>query len=824
MKGEYQDLNNNDNANIENNKNGAKAPSSNFMKFFCVGFFVLVILGIGINAIVIFVALKKPSPPEFQVKNAHVAKFDVYNPDPNDTVSVLSTDLMFSLDAANKNLIVGLQFENMLLDTSWDEVDAHLGETNVQNFVQKNKGVTTLKVNTQGEMEIPLKSVKVEDMSLDLQLSGQLHYFIGPLKTKTYAFMVFCDNLFVTNVNTHCRTEIFSDGELPPPPEHKSKRAQAPGEAPSPSDEEDVEASSPADSFPPVRLILKDDAVIVDNGLLAVTIAKPGGFVTGIKYNGMDNILDEQNPADDRGYIMMRGVSGLYSYGIFERENWPSLNLANARLAFKLQRQKFKYMVISDTRKREMPVPEDRIPPKAEQLAYPEAMKLIDPQNPDFKGEVDDKYQYSMESQDIKVHGWICKDPPTGFWQITPSYEFRSGGPNKQFLTSHVGPSTLAMFVSAHYSGDDLVPRFEEREPWKHVYGPVFMYVNNVTKDQDFGTLWDDAKKRMEAEVKNWPYRFPASQDFPKAYKRVNVTGRFFVHDKYVTDDKVPAQNAFIGLGPPGDAGSWQKDCKRYQFWTRTDDEGFFNITFVRVGTYDVFGWVNGYIGDFKHDAPSLNITVGKNVDLGDLIYNPPRDGPTLWEIGIPDRTAKEFHIPDPKPEYVNKLYVNHTDRFRQYGLWERYGELYPDDDMVYDVSKHNFKKDWFFAQVTRKIGERYNGTTWQVQFNLDNVVDNGVYKLRLALAAATNSFLEVRFNEPKPSPAMFNTGTIGDCNSVARHGIHGLYWLYNVDVQGNLLKRGDNTLYLTQTKGSGPFQGIMYDYLRFEGPSTSAM
>ena len=43
--------------------------------------------------------------------------------------------------------------------------------------------------------------------------------------------------------------------------------------------------------------------VIIDNSLLAVTIAKPGGFVSGIKYNGMDNILDEQNPEDDRGYV-----------------------------------------------------------------------------------------------------------------------------------------------------------------------------------------------------------------------------------------------------------------------------------------------------------------------------------------------------------------------------------------------------------------------------------------------------------------------------------------------------------------------------------------
>ncbi|KAL9262290.1 hypothetical protein AKJ16_DCAP21734, partial [Drosera capensis] len=90
-----------------------------------------------------------------------------------------------------------------------------------------------------------------------------------------------------------------------------------------------------------------------------------------------------------------------------------------------------------------MPQPDDRLPPRGQVLAYPEAVLLVNPIKEQFKGEVDDKYQYSDESQDIRVHGWICKDPPTGFWQITPSYEFRAGGPNKQFLTSHVGPSTL---------------------------------------------------------------------------------------------------------------------------------------------------------------------------------------------------------------------------------------------------------------------------------------------------------------------------------------------------------------------------------------------
>ena len=50
----------------------------------------------------------------------------------------------------------------------------------------------------------------------------------------------------------------------------------------------------------------------------------------------------------------------------------------------------------------------------------------------------------------------------------------------------------------------------------------------------------------------------------------------------------------------------------------------------------------------------------GCDIDLGDLVYEPPRDGPTLWEIGIPDRSAAEFFVPDPNPSYVNRLYIDH--------------------------------------------------------------------------------------------------------------------------------------------------------------------
>lgn len=54
------------------------------------------------------------------------------------------------------------------------------------------------------------------------------------------------------------------------------------------------------------------------------------------------------------------------------------------------------------------------------------------------------------------------------------------------------------------------------------------------------------------------------------------------------------------------------------------------------------------------------NIAGGK-VELGILRYGPPRQGPTLWEIGIPDRTAAEFYVPNPYATLLNSLYTTTT-------------------------------------------------------------------------------------------------------------------------------------------------------------------
>lgn len=53
------------------------------------------------------------------------------------------------------------------------------------------------------------------------------------------------------------------------------------------------------------------------------------------------------------------------------------------------------------------------------------------------------------------------------------------------------------MFLSAHYAGKYMVPQFEAGEPWKKVFGPIFMYFNSAAYGNDPLLLWEDAKIKV---------------------------------------------------------------------------------------------------------------------------------------------------------------------------------------------------------------------------------------------------------------------------------------------------------------------------------------
>lgn len=42
----------------------------------------------------------------------------------------------------------------------------------------------------------------------------------------------------------------------------------------------------------------------MDNGILQVTLSKPDGNVTGIKYNSIDNVLEVDDKENHRGYMI----------------------------------------------------------------------------------------------------------------------------------------------------------------------------------------------------------------------------------------------------------------------------------------------------------------------------------------------------------------------------------------------------------------------------------------------------------------------------------------------------------------------------------------
>ncbi|XP_019057346.1 PREDICTED: uncharacterized protein LOC109116423 isoform X1 [Tarenaya hassleriana] len=57
-----------------------------------------------------------------------------------------------------------------------------------------------------------------------------------------------------------------------------------------------------------VELRIQEKHVVMDNGILQVTISKPDGMITGICYNGIKNLLETHNEESHRGYRLLTSV------------------------------------------------------------------------------------------------------------------------------------------------------------------------------------------------------------------------------------------------------------------------------------------------------------------------------------------------------------------------------------------------------------------------------------------------------------------------------------------------------------------------------------
>ncbi|HET6386089.1 MAG TPA: polysaccharide lyase family protein [Armatimonadota bacterium] len=500
-------------------------------------------------------------------------------------------------------------------------------------------------------------------------------------------------------------------------------------------------------------------------------------------------------------YSLGRGDSGVYAYSIFDHPaNYPATSVGEGRFCAKLNDSIFDYMTIDANRRKEMITAYDW--DHGVRLNMKEARRMT---TGIYKGQVEHKYDYSAVQFDTPAYGWSSTRRHVGVWFINPTIEYLSGGATKVELTAHrdttfiigsngpADPTLLNYWRGSHYGGSSCV--ISAGEAWSKVVGPFLIYCNTGPTND---AMWNDALAQAAVEAQKWPYDWVRGVDYPHKSQLGTVSGQIILDDPGYPAEKM--SHLLVGLThpdytEPGRGGvpvkvDWQKDAKYYQFWVRGGNDGRFSIPNVRPGVYTLHVIADGVLGEYTR----LKITVapGQALDLGHIQWKPVRYGRQLWEIGIPDRTAKEFL---------------HGDHYWQWGLYNQYDTDFP-HDVNFVIGKSDMHRDWNYAQVPHANGE---GTTWSVRFDLPEA-QHGRATLRLALAATTAHHIDVTVNgQPAGS-----TGPLPDTATIRRDGIRGYWEERDVTFDASLLKKGANVLQLT-IPGGNVMNGVEYDYLRLE-------
>jgi rhamnogalacturonan endolyase len=215
-------------------------------------------------------------------------------------------------------------------------------------------------------------------------------------------------------------------------------------------------------------------------------------------------------------------------------------------------------------------------------------------------------------------------------------------------------------------------------------------------------------------------------------------------------------------------------------------------------------------------------VAAGEAQSLGELLWEPPRFGRTLWEIGIPDRTAREFR---------------HGDHYWKWGLYYQYPQEFP-QDVNFIIGQSDWRHDWNYAQPPRilaagqpvisedeEAGNDNNTTaapayqsrglensTWKIQFALTNA-PAGQATLRLAFAGARDgSRVEVALNDR----LIGDTGSLPATGVMHRDGIRGYWFERSLNFDAALLRPGTNIFKLTSHADNWT-QGVLYDCVRLE-------
>ncbi len=269
----------------------------------------------------------------------------------------------------------------------------------------------------------------------------------------------------------------------------------------------------------------------------------------------------------------------------------------------------------------------------------------------------------------------------------------------------------------------------------------------------------------------------------------------------------LPPRPQGAGARPQGggfqQAVTWQNDAKHYEFWTNGSDDGSFTIPNVRPGTYQLHAIADGVLGAYDAVA-NITITPGQKLDLGTIEWKPVHYGQQIFQIGTPNRSAKEFYKGD--------------DHWH-WGMYIEYAKYFP-NDVNFTVGKSDPAKDWYIYQVPHDIDNKPDGrdqgraTPWTINFNMPaNAPTTGKATLRFGISGSGARQLGITVNGKEVGP---DTDIGGGGASMIRDGIEGTWVERDFNFDASLLKTGQNTIVLTIPAG-GVANGICYDVVRLE-------
>jgi autotransporter-associated beta strand protein len=461
-----------------------------------------------------------------------------------------------------------------------------------------------------------------------------------------------------------------------------------------------------------------------------------------------------------------------------------------------------------------------------------------------YAGQYEDKYKYSGDYGLLRAWGWSSVGTGgknIGLWDVAASFEYTASGPMRRELTSHMGTTILNTPHGAHY-GFCSDSSWSAGEVWSKVCGPHFIYCNAITNtitatNTAAQALFNDALAQSAAETSAWPYAWFTNSYYAPASNRGTVTGKIAINDIY--NPNASASNLWVGVEQQPNPSStitydFQKWYKPYQFWVKTDANGNFTIPDVIAGAnYTLYAFGPGAAGTFQSQAQtggsapnelsipsspfSVTVTAGVTNDIGTKIWTPVRVGPTVFEIGYPDRTGGKFRHGD--DWWVGDIGPSPTNPMP---VWSKFLE-YPFDfesGLNYVVGQSRWTTDWNFCQpVVVDDAGNYNGSTSTINFNLAST--NGTASLYVALSSDYQGPLIVQVNGANIAgsagyfPAYSSSGDGSD--ATIREGIHGLFSDNRITFSGSLLKVGANTITINMRKGGYFANHAMYDYLRLE-------